>query len=581
MFVTHLFSNYFGVRGIPEMLTILSLQPLLLDMKVPTAEGQAFSSLVFVPWSMKPLFAATSDLFPVFGYKKRYYMMTVCSVAAFSGFMLGFSSYEFLGGESFYPAFYFYFFIHMSIATCDSCTQGKYTEVCKAKGATIISFVSGSKTLASMLASLIGPPINDVSPKVSVGVTVPFFFQAIICQFMNFMGDEKQASGCSPDWVIMNKARGIIIVGVTLGMLALSVAFIPQLICQEEGAMFECLEWTASDFRFCYVFSVISLIIGLTFTVLPFSVAKINAYMLFCRVMVIDISYPLQGFYTLPASVCQDTPNFPNTVYQMLGNVFSALASLLGVWLFENYVSRWNARPAFWLTTLFTVIAAIFDVNMVTGFNRTIFGFFGDSKVNMFGYRVRLDDMAGFLVGQQALKPVAQTLDDMPATYLLSKLCPVGVETTVFAMLAAMQNLGLTLSGLVGAWFIRLTGIYFRPADYADAGKTIIEGPGVCDRGNGIFGMNGVVWGIVLGGMVLPLLTIPATWALIPNVNLDEDFGTENSASADAEEEPENIFSNTMKSLNFDPEVETQDPTVLASGSRQMFDTLRGGSRLM
>merc|ERR1712151_871274 len=72
------------------------------------------------------------------------------------------------------------------------------------------------------------------------------------------------------------------------------------------------------------------------------------------------------------------------------------------------------------------------------------------------GYR--LDDMFGFLIGMQALKPIATTLDDMPSTVLLSKLCPAGVETTVFAMLAAIMNLGLTLSVLLAGYFFQIYG---------------------------------------------------------------------------------------------------------------------------
>merc|ERR1719203_2402433 len=68
------------------------------------------------------------------------------------------------------------------------------------------------------------------------------------------------------------------------------------------------------------------------------------------------------------------------------------------------------------------------------------------------GYR--LDDLFGFLMGSQGVKYIATTLDDMPSTILLSKLCPAGVETTVFAMLAALMNLGLQFSGLLAAEFL-------------------------------------------------------------------------------------------------------------------------------
>merc|ERR1712039_683901 len=127
----------------------------------------------------------------------------------------------------------------------------------------------------------------------------------------------------------------------------------------------------------------------------------------------------------------------------------------------QSLHARW--RAAFWVTTLFTIVAASFDLMMLTRFNQTLWSFlpFMSNKVTWFcteqsctngGYR--LDDMFSFLIGLQALKPIADTLDSMPSTVLLSKLCPAGVETTLFAMLAAIMNLGLTLSGLLAGFFL-------------------------------------------------------------------------------------------------------------------------------
>merc|ERR1712204_58834 len=139
-------------------------------------------------------------------------------------------------------------------------------------------------------------------------------------------------------------------------------------------------------------------------------------------------------------------PNFTLTVYQALGQWIGQGATLLGVVLFQKFVSHWHAQRAFWVTTMFTVVAALFDLSMLTKFNRVIFSPLGFGNIKPFGFR--LDDLLGFLIGTQALKPIATTLDDMPASVLVSKFCPAGVETTVFAILAALQNLGMQISGL-------------------------------------------------------------------------------------------------------------------------------------
>jgi len=250
--------------------------------------------------------------------------------------------------------------------------------------------------------------------------------------------------------------------------------------------------------------------LGLTFFSLPLQVAKINVYIIFCRIATLDFRYALLQWYTAPDDICPGNPNFTLTVYQALGLWVGQGATLCGVVLFQKYVSHWHAQRAFWVTTMFTVVAALFDLSMLTKFNRVLMAPLGFGNIKPFGFR--LDDLLGFLVGTQALKPIATTLDDMPATVLLSKLCPAGVETTVFAILAALQNLGLQISGLMAS---RLLAYYNFDID---------SGKKLCNLGEGAFGMDALTWGMFIGGVCLPLTTIPATWLLLPDKMLDDDF---------------------------------------------------------
>lgn len=392
-----------------------------------------------------------------------------------------------------------------AIAMCDSLSQGKYTEICKWKGSSIVSFTMYLKTTGYMVASIITPIFNDTNPQFNLYFVLPLVGQAIIVQAMNFMGDRRLDRLCFFDSELFHKDRGIILLGLGLGIWALILA-IAGVIGASAGVL---LGMSAGG---------LGAVLIATFSVLPREVAKVNTYMLFCRVAYLDLRYVLQQWYTAPESQCPDSPHFPNKVYQLMGYVMGNLASLFGVFLFERYVSHWNARPAFWVTTVFTMVASLFDVMMVTNFNRVVLGwvpFIGGQVVTWFGqdYPMRLEDIFGFLIGSQAIKPLAVTLDDMPATVLLSKICPPGVETTVFAMLAAMQNMGLQMSGLLSSNFLQFFEVNL------DKTKNI------CDLGEAPFGMNGLLFAVVTGNMILPMTTILATWALIPNKRLDEDFG--------------------------------------------------------
>lgn len=46
-------------------------------------------------------------------------------------------------------------------------------------------------------------------------------------------------------------------------------------------------------------------------------------------------------------------------------------------------------------------------------------------------------------------------MEFMPAVILTSKLCPIGIEATMFALLAGFQNFGQVCRGLVGQCCLR------------------------------------------------------------------------------------------------------------------------------
>merc|ERR1712032_1103061 len=191
-----------------------------------------------------------------------------------------------------------------------------------------------------------------------------------------------------------------------------------------------------------------------------------------------------------------------------------------GLYLFENYLIYWNAQKAFWVTTAFQVVAGLFDIMNTTRFNQTLLAWtgLGDTSItireSLFdpsqGFRtVRGDDLSTFLFGSAFLEPLIDQLDGLPSTLLLSKLCPKGIETTMFAILAGFSNIGLSLSGQMGGLAIGYFGFNFRTGA-AESGK------GICNMGgatpNEPASFHGMAQALVLGNVLLPFLTIPSTW---------------------------------------------------------------------
>merc|ERR1712194_859014 len=176
----------------------------------------------------------------------------------------------------------------------------------------------------------------------------------------------------------------------------------------------------------------------------------------------------------------------------------------------------------------------MFDIINTTRFNQTLMGWTGLGSVvwnvrqsgansQSFVRPVRIDDLSLFLLGGALLEPLIDTLDGLPSTLLLSKLCPKGVETTVFAILAGFSNVGMSVSGLMGSTALDIFGYSFRGNSIDPPPRRTCSFHSSPDLDNPT-SFHGIARALVGGNLILPFLTIPLTFIFIPKVRLDEDF---------------------------------------------------------
>jgi len=87
------FAAIYFVQGITEPNAGIANQPiffLLKDGLHLTAAGTAtFMAIVAVAWNIKPLYGLTSDFFPLFGYRRKSYLILTSALAAGAWFLLG------------------------------------------------------------------------------------------------------------------------------------------------------------------------------------------------------------------------------------------------------------------------------------------------------------------------------------------------------------------------------------------------------------------------------------------------------------------------------------------------------------
>jgi len=510
-FMVHMFSTYVFLGGFQMYMWYTAMTPLTSRAGLPFSAQIAIRSTTLLPYSMTAMVAIISDNVPIFGYGKLPYMLSTVIIGSAALLYLGTSSLEVLAWDDGIRIFWCLILVAIMGTVNDVLTQGQYAVIVKHTGPTLISFQHTMASFAGLAASFVAGIVLDIDPQWSFMFAFFFAVQAVPIIGLNFMGDlgAKKCIGNE------TKARdkGIIALGLLMGVHAIGLilitpyttAFTKQMVSLAGGAVLHFVSYKT----------------------LPFTVFKINLYLFFCRIMTTGLYVPMYNFYTwdaYPGTNCEalNLPNFPNVVFQTLASIFSATAGLLAVYLFQVYVSHWNARRAFWLTTVFQCIAGLFDVFIVTRANRTALAWtgLGDVTLTVFERTFRMDDLVSFLMGNNVLEPILSLLDALPGTLLVCKIAPKNVETTILAVLSGFGSIGRSMTGITGAWILEQTGFQWQGRGEE---QDCQMGLGYSGSGEGA-SWNGLAITLLIGDVILPLLTIPLTFIFLPDISLDDDF---------------------------------------------------------
>jgi folate/biopterin transporter len=121
---------------------------------------------------------------------------------------------------------------------------------------------------------------------------------------------------------------------------------------------------------------------------------------------------------------------------EFLGRVriVTSVASLLGIWIFQRFLKAIALRTIFRWSTLLSSALGMTMLLLVTHANRTL----------------GIDDH-WFSLGDSLILTVMGQIAYMPVLVLAARLCPPGIEATMFALLMSIVNLAGLLSHEFGA----------------------------------------------------------------------------------------------------------------------------------
>jgi folate/biopterin transporter len=143
------------------------------------------------------------------------------------------------------------------------------------------------------------------------------------------------------------------------------------------------------------------------------------------------------AFFFFTTNELKFNPEFLGTV-----RFFTSLAGLAGVWIFQRFLKEVPMQRIFLWTTLISTVLGMTSLVLITHANRS------------WG----IDDR-WFSLGDSLILTVAGRIAYMPVLILAARLCPVGIEATLFALLMSVMNLAALCSSQLGAGLTYLLGV--------------------------------------------------------------------------------------------------------------------------
>ncbi|KAG7568678.1 MFS transporter superfamily [Arabidopsis thaliana x Arabidopsis arenosa] len=374
-----------GVLGLARLAVSFYLKD---DLHLDPAETAVITGLSSLPWLVKPLYGFISDSVPLFGYRRRSYLVLSGLLGAFSWSLMA----AFV--DSKYSAAFCILLGSLSVAFSDVVVDSMVVERARGESQSVSgslqSLCWGSSAFGGIVSSYFsGSLVESYGVRFVFGVTalLPLITSAVAV-LVNEQRVVRPASGqkenitlVSPGFLQTSKQNMIQL----WGAIKQPNVFLPTLFI---------FLWQATPHSDSAMFY--------------FTTNKL-------------------GF----------TPEFLGRV-----KLVTSIASLLGVGLYNGFLKTVPLRKIFLVTTIFGTGLGMTQVILVSGFNREL----GISD-------------EWFAIGDSLILTVLAQASFMPVLVLAARLCPEGMEATLFATLMSISNGGSVLGGLMGAGLTQVFGI--------------------------------------------------------------------------------------------------------------------------
>lgn len=361
-----------GILGLARLAVSFFLKD---ELGIGPAQVSALMGVAALPWMVKPLFGFISDGLPIFGYRRRPYLILSGFLGAFSWLALATLVH------SVWAATLAIALSSLSVAVSDVIVDSLVVERARQESisaaGSLQSLCWGASAFGGLLTAYFsGALLQSFDTHTVFLITASF---PLIVSAVAWLIAESRVES-RPDWAVVSHQ-----------------------LRQLRQAVMQKSIWLPTAFLFLW-----------------------------------------QATPTADSAFFYFTTNELGFQPEFLGRVrlVTSIASLIGIWLFQRFFKEVPFRVFFAWTTILSSVLGMSMLLLVTHTNRLI----------------GIDDH-WFSLGDSLILTVMGQIAYMPVLVLAARLCPPGVEATLFALLMSVTNLAGLLSYECGAVLMHGLGI--------------------------------------------------------------------------------------------------------------------------
>ena len=402
--LVQLFASAHLLKGFLKTMCESPIPWILGSKNVAGPRMQVLNQFIHMPYALKPMLGLTSDFLPLFGYHKMPYAVIATIGMLLALAILGFVDHATLSANFLAGCF---FFIWLGIAWNDLLVQAKYSEKINrapALGPSLISYIWFGTYFFQMLAvGIVGLIMQYFGNSVPYMMCIPVAYFLLLPTLSNYMEEKKS----TPQEMAVRRSE------ISQHKYVVVLVFV-TLVCNISLAI---CTFTTDDIP---TQALVTLIVAI-FSIIAMSlllapqIAMVNSFTVVQGTLALSIQGGSFYFYVDDYEAFPDGPHFSPTFLTTIMGVVSSLFFLLGITIYQKYLSDWSYRSIFMFTNLSACFLTFFDVAFFLRVNR------------MF----HVNDHIWALMSTASQTLVHEWLY-FPCLLITAQMCPEKIESTQF-----------------------------------------------------------------------------------------------------------------------------------------------------